>query len=103
MTPTTLRTTDPDAIRRWCDARGARPASAVDPGAAPALRLRFGEDGERAEAPDDALARCEPLTWDEFFAEFERAELAFLYRERSADGDTSRYCKLVPRSPGSIA
>lgn len=83
-------TTNHDTIRRWTEARQGRPAAvrdrqrADDPGI---LRIQFDET-------DDAL---EPIGWDEFFHKFDDAELAFLYQDRTEDGDTSRFFKLVQR------
>ena len=80
------RTTDHDEIKRWAKARGGRPAAMKDT-----------EDGEEgmiriAFRDDPAL---EELTWDDFFDRFEEADLVFLYLEKSADGKTSRFFKLV--------
>lgn len=39
----------------------------------------------------------EPITWDEFFDKFEEKHLAFLYQDMTAEGQTSRFFKLVDR------
>ena len=51
------------------------------------LRIDFNEREERLD----------PINWDEFFRVFEQNNLAFLYQEKTADGSTSRFNKLVRR------
>jgi len=85
-------TTDHDEIRRWAEQRGGRPAHVKrtgnpdDPGI---LRIDFpGYSGE------DSL---EGISWDEWFDKFDESELAFVYQEKTPDGDESRFSKLVKR------
>lgn len=85
-------TTDHDTIRRWAEARGARPArvrgtgGGDDPGI---LRLDFpGYSGE------DAL---DAIGWDEWFEKFEDQSLALVYQEETAGGERSNFNKLVRR------
>ena len=86
-------TTDHDEIRSWAEARGGRPAavegtgSGDDPGI---LRIDFPE----SPGDDDAL---EQISWDEWFAAFDANGLALVYQERTADGQESRFNKLVSR------
>lgn len=84
------RTTDHDTIRQWVEARQGQPAivkSAAQAGAGDLLRIRF-DEGEEA---------LKPISWDEFFAQFEQSKLAFLYQEQTQDGSTSRFCKFISR------
>jgi hypothetical protein len=83
------QTTDHDTIRRWADARDGRPAT---------VAATHGDDVGilRIAFADDAGA-LEEIDWDEFFDKFERENLAFLYQEKTADGGTSRFFKLVRR------
>jgi hypothetical protein len=81
-------TTDHETIRRWVEERGGYPARVKgtggngDPGL---LRIDFpGYSGE------DTL---EPISWEEFFAGFEKNSLAFLY----SDDRNSRFSKLIER------
>src|SRR5687768_15021319 len=85
-------TTDHDEIRRWVEARGGHPAHVVesagknDPGI---LRIDYpGFSGE------DTL---EPIEWDEFFDQFDRNNLAFLYQNAA----NSRFSKFVERGASS--
>ncbi|HET8699752.1 MAG TPA: hypothetical protein VFO94_19870 [Gammaproteobacteria bacterium] len=84
------RTTDHDTIRKWAEARGGRPASVSGTGKAGdagLLRIDFAE-------PNDSL---EEISWDEFFDKFEEKKLAFLYQDKTADGERSTFNKLVSR------
>jgi len=85
-------TTNHDEIRRWAEARGAKPARVKgtekhdDPGL---LRLDFpGYSGED---------RLEPIEWEEFFQKFDENGLALLYQEETKDGQRSNFNKLVKR------
>jgi hypothetical protein len=87
-------TTDHDTIRKWAEARRAKPATVRsthrkdDPGI---IRLEF---PGAPNANDDAL---EEISWDEFFEKFDEAGLALLYQEETADGQRSNFNKLVGR------
>ena len=83
-------TTDHDTIRQWAEARGGRPATVKGTGdgdEAGILRFDFGE-------PEDRLAE---ISWEEFFAKFDESGLALLYQDKTKDGKTSRFFKLVSR------
>lgn len=86
-------TTDHEIIRKWVEDRGGHPATvnrtgdAEDPGI---LRIDYpGYSGE---------GTLEPISWDAFFEKFDEEKLAFLYQEEKADGEPSRFSKLVDRS-----
>jgi len=91
----TKATTDHDEIRRWVESRGGHPArvketeSQKSPGL---LRIDYPgfSGGDSVEA----------ISWDEFFTGFDENNLAFLYQEKTKDGKTSRFSKLVDR--GSV-
>jgi hypothetical protein len=87
-------TTNHEEIRSWAEERGGRPASVkathhqrseTDAGI---LRIDFGEK-------EDSL---DEITWDEWFETFDKAQLAFLHQDETADGKPSRFFKLVRRS-----
>jgi len=89
-----LRTTDHQTIFDWVQARGGQPAhvkrtgSNEDPGI---LRIDFpGYSGQQS---------LEPLDWDAWFDAFEANQLAFLHQDQTADGQPSRFSKLVKRRP----
>lgn len=86
-------TTDHVVIRRWAEERGAHPASVAstasedDPGI---VRLDFpGYTGESS---------LSEISWEDFFEKFEEKELAFVYQERTLDGEVSNFNKLVSRN-----
>lgn len=89
---TSTTTTDHDEIRRWAEARQAKPARVKGTGAKDdpgVLRLDFpGYSGK------DAL---EAIDWDEWFRAFDDNDLALLHQERTADGERSNFNKLVSR------
>lgn len=84
-------TTNHDKIRSWVEARGGHPAAAKttrraqSPGGL--LRIDFGPEEKDLEE----------IGWDEFFKAFDGNELAFLYQDKTADGDISRFFKFVER------
>jgi hypothetical protein len=85
-------TTDHDAIRRWVEERGGRPARVKDTGSKGdpgILRVDYPGRGD-----DEAL---EEISWDEWFRAFDENKLAFLYQEETKDGNESRFSKLVSR------
>ncbi|HEY8520674.1 MAG TPA: hypothetical protein VIN61_11385 [Gammaproteobacteria bacterium] len=86
------RTTDHATIRRWVEARNGRPARVKGTGGGDdvgLLRIDFpGYAGEQS---------LEAISWDDFFAKFDEQRLAFLYQERTADGELSTFNKLVHR------
>lgn len=85
-------TTDHATIRKWVEARDGQPATVKGTGEgddAGVLRIDFpGYSGEET---------LEPISWEEFFEKFEEAQLAFLYQEKTDDGQLSRFSKLVSR------
>lgn len=84
-------TTDHKVIRKWTEERGGRPATVratEEDGHAGILRIDFGPKEDRLDE----------IEWDEFFRKFDEADLAFLYQDRTKDGDLSRFHKFVRRS-----
>jgi hypothetical protein len=90
-------TIDHDEIRRWAEERGGKPAHVKG----------TGENGDpgilRIEFPSSPYAKdenLEPISSDEWLRKFDQQELAFVYEERTADGQISYFNKLVSR--GSV-
>jgi len=85
-------TTDHKTIQKWAEARGGKPAtvkSTEKNGEAGVLRIDFpGYSG---------AGSLEEISWDEFFKKFDEKKLAFLYQEHTANGEESRFFKLVSR------
>lgn len=87
-------TTDHDEIRKWAEARGGRPAvvrATHGKGGTGIIRLEF---PNAPNANDDNL---DEISWEEFFAKFDEANLAMLYQEETASGRKSNFNKLVGR------
>jgi hypothetical protein len=91
-TSTTKQTTDHEEIRRWVEEHGGKPAVVRDTGDG-------GGDGVlRIDFPGGAGEdRLEHVSWDEWFREFDRNGLAFLYQDQKASGEDSTFFKLVKR------
>jgi len=84
--------TDHDEIRKWAEARRAKPSrvkgtgSGDDPGM---IRLDFpGFSG---------AGSLEEISWDEWFQAFDDNGLALVYQERTADGEQSNFNKIIAR------
>jgi hypothetical protein len=85
-------TTDHEEIKKWAESRGGKPASVKrthekdEPGI---IRIDFpGFTGGKS---------LEPISWEEFFEQFDERKLAFLYQEKTASGEVSRFNKLISR------
>ena len=89
----TKNTTDHEEIRQWVEERGGHPARVKDTESknSPGL-LRIDYPGFSG---GDSL---EAISWDEFFTGFDENNLAFIYQEKTKDGKTSRFSKLVDRA-----
>jgi hypothetical protein len=90
-TAASYTTTDHGVIRAWAEARGGRPATVSGTEESGqgggVLRIEFDASEERLEDAD----------WDEFFTVFDDRGLAFVYQEKTSDGETSRFNKLISR------
>lgn len=90
---TSNTTTNHNEIRRWVEERGGHPA-----------KVKGTEKGEssgvlRIDYPGfSGEDRLEEISWEEFFEGFEDNELAFLYQEKTSDGELSRFSKLIDRN-----
>lgn len=73
-------TTDHEEIRHWAEGKGGKPA-AVDrthkKGAVGIIRLMFPDN---PQSEHEALVE---ISWDDFFQEFEKRQLALVYDEES--------------------
>jgi hypothetical protein len=81
-------TTDHDTVRKWAEGKGGKPAAVERThkgGDVGIIRIMF---PGAPQSQHDALTE---ITWEEFFEEFEKRELALLYEE------DSRFSKIVGR------
>lgn len=89
-------TADHDEIRKWAEARKAKPACVRGTGGkndVGMLRLDFpGYTGED---------KLEEISWEEWFEKFDKSKLALLYQEETADGKKSNFNKLISRENAS--
>jgi hypothetical protein len=84
-------TSDHEEIKKWAGERGGKPAKVRGTGGKGdigMLRFMFGGN-------DAAL---EEISWEDFFKEFDVKELAFLYQEKTANGELSRFFKFVKKA-----
>ncbi len=85
-------TTNHDEVRKWVESRGGFPAAVKktrgtdEPGI---VRIDFPgfKGGESLER----------ISWEDFFEQFDRRGLAFLYQEKTASGRVSRFNKIISR------
>lgn len=90
-TPSNM-TTNHDTIVHWASNRDGKPVRLREENATPGLgpiQISFKDD----QMPDNA----EEITWEEFLEDFENRKLAFIYREQEADGQVSKFYKIVKR------
>lgn len=83
-------TTDHEKIRAWVEARNGIPAvvKGVSPGSFPAqIHVIFGSD-----------PGFEEISWDEFFATFENARLAFRYDAAALSSNAALSFSIIGRS-----
>jgi hypothetical protein len=91
-----LTTDNREVIREWAAKRAAQPATGEATESGPAtVDVRDGGAGIRFNFP--GAARFRPISWEEWFDNFTRHDLMFVY-EGDAPGQTpsGRY-RLVPR------
>jgi hypothetical protein len=85
---------DHDEIRRWAEERGAIPTRVKGTGASDdvgILRLHFPEFSQEEE-------NLEPISWDQFFEEFDKKKLALLVEDHMPDGRRSNFNKILSRA-----
>jgi len=87
-TAASYTTTDHEVIRAWAEARNGCPAvvsETEDSSGGGVLRIEFDADADRLAESD----------WGTFFRIFDERGLAFVYQERTSDGEVSTFNKLV--------
>ena len=79
-----LATKDHELIRRWAERHHAEPATGEATASGPAtLHVTDGGAGIRFNFP--GFARFRPISWTEWFENFDRHELTFVFEEEVAD------------------
>jgi hypothetical protein len=83
-------TRDHDAIRRWAEDRRAEPATGEATRSGPAtVTVNDGGAGIRFNFPGHGAFR--PITWDEWFANFDQHGCAFVYDDDGSTPLSNRY------------
>jgi hypothetical protein len=81
-------TQDRDAIRRWAERRQAEPATGEATTSGPAtVEVNDGGAGTRFNFP--GASRFRPISWQEWFDNFERYDMMFVFEE--VDGPPLSY------------
>jgi hypothetical protein len=84
--------TDHRRIREWAEARGAKPACVKGTrGSRDTCLIRLDFPGYSGA---DTL---EPISWEEWFKNFDENNLALLVQEETVGGEPSNFNKLVSR------
>ncbi|MEX2591396.1 MAG: hypothetical protein WD426_01395 [Anditalea sp.] len=89
---TSDRTHDHQSIKKWAEERNGIPAKIKGTGKNKeegVLRIHFPEHSDS----DD----FEEISWEDFFTDFDKNKLDFLYQEKKADGESSTFHKFVAR------
>jgi hypothetical protein len=89
---TSNQTHDHHVIQEWVEKRKGIPTRVKGTGKQDddgLLRIHFPENSKSDN--------FEEMEWDDFFADFERNKLDFLYQDKKADGETSTFHKFVER------
>ena len=83
-------TRDHDVIRRWAEKRQAVPATGEATASGPAtVDVKDGGAGVRFNFPGSGSFR--PITWDEWFGNFDAHECAFVYDNDNDAPASNRY------------
>jgi hypothetical protein len=91
-------TVDHAQIQEWVEERGGRPAifnGEVIEDQDGVLRIDFHEH--------TAGQTLEPISWQEFFEQFEQQGLAFVYQDETSGDVPSRYFRFTRRGTNDIA
>jgi hypothetical protein len=79
-----ISTRDHDVIRRWAARHHAQPATGEATASGPAtINVNDGGAGIRFNFP--GFGRFRPIAWDEWFSNFDRYALTFVYEAEVAD------------------
>jgi hypothetical protein len=81
-------------IRLWADDRQAQPATGEETLSGPAtVNVNDGGAGIRFNFP--GVSRFRPISWEEWFDNFDRHRLVFVYEEQMEDGGVSTRHRLM--------
>jgi hypothetical protein len=87
------QTHDHNTIKEWVESRKGVPAKIKGTeknGDEGVLRIHFPEYSKSSN--------FEEISWEDFFKDFDKDKLDFLYQDKKADGEESTFHKFVSRS-----
>ncbi len=86
-------TSDHNLIRKWAEARAAKPASVKGTGGTKVGVLRLMFPGY-SEGRSQSLRE---ISWEEFFRKFDENNLSFIYQDETRSGERSNFNKFIKR------
>jgi hypothetical protein len=92
-----LVTDDHELIREWASRHGAEPATGEATESGPAT-VDVKDDGAGIRFNFAAASRFRPITWEEWFQNFTRHDLMFVYESDAPGKATHTRYRLVPRA-----
>lgn len=95
-TVTLVGTRDPHLVRAWASYHGAEPATGEATASGPAT-VSVNDQGSGLRFNFPGAARFRTLSWDEWLASFETADLVFVFERSTPADDTS-----APRVGGAL-
>lgn len=90
----TLVTSDHEVIRLWADSRQAEPATGEETPSGPAT-VNVNDDGAGIRFNFPGASPFRPISWEEWFDNFDRNRLLFVYEEQMEDGSASTRHRLM--------
>lgn len=87
------KTHDHETIKQWAEKRNGVPAKVKGTGNendVGVIRIHFPEASQNK-------GQLQQISWDEFFKEFEKNKLDFLFQEKKEDGELSTFHKFINR------
>jgi hypothetical protein len=93
----TLSTRDHEVIRQWASRRRAEPATGEATSSGPAT-IAVADTGAGIRFNFPGVGAFRPISWEEWFANFDRYELAFLYENPTDEGAGLSYRYRIVRA-----
>jgi hypothetical protein len=81
----TLSTRDHNVIRQWASRRRAEPATGEATVSGPAT-VAIADTGAGIRFNFPGIGPFRPISWEEWFTNFDRHQLAFVYEDAAGDG-----------------
>lgn len=85
----TLLTRDHAAIRAWAEARHAEPATGIG-------KVDINDGGAAIRFAFPGVGRLQPISWDDWFRNFDEYNLVFVFEEQSDERLQSHKYRLIP-------